>query len=171
MKSFHQYMDEYKRQMELGTIRLAYQGLMEYFQGLRTYFNKKYPDYQVSGNIYLGTMDMTYFSFQPKSLAQRRLKIAIVFRHEAMCFEVWLAGYNKQVQAEYWKLFKDGNWAIYPIVPVIKGADYICKHILVADPDFRDLDQLTRQIELGTLEFIVEIEMFLRDKKVERVVK
>jgi hypothetical protein len=44
------------------------------------------------------SMDMTNFSFIPKSFKQRNLKIAVVFIHEAFRFEAWLAGYNKQVQ-------------------------------------------------------------------------
>ena len=35
---------------------------------LRTQLKNKYPDYFVSGSIYYGYMDMTYFSFFPESL-------------------------------------------------------------------------------------------------------
>jgi len=34
-------------------------------------------------------------------------------------------------------------------------------HVLVADPDFDDLDTLTQQAEQGTMQFIQEIEGFL----------
>jgi hypothetical protein len=61
-------------------------------------------------------MDMTYFSFFPKTLKDRNLKIAIVFLHESFRFEVWLVGFNKQVQQKYWKLFTDSDWNQYPIV-------------------------------------------------------
>jgi hypothetical protein len=74
---------------------------------------------------------------------------------------VWLAGYNKQVQAKYWKLFKESGWEKYRIVPTTKGADSILEHILVDNPDFSDLDALTRQIEAGALKFIEEVESFL----------
>ena len=103
MESFHEYILEYRKQMEKGAIRKAYKGLMEYILNLKTYLKNKYPDYFVSGSIYFGYMDITYFSFYPKSLGDMKLKIAIVFIHESMRFEVWLAGYNKQVQSEYWK--------------------------------------------------------------------
>ena len=104
---------------------------------------------------------MTYFSFYPKSLGQKKLKIAIVLIHESMRFEVWLAGYNKQVQSKYWKIFKESNWHKYRIVPTTKGADPILEHTLVDNPDFRDLDILTKQIEKGTLKFIEDVESFL----------
>jgi hypothetical protein len=106
-------------------------------------------------------MDMTYFSFFPKSLKDRNLKVAVVFIYETFRFEVWLAGYNKQIQTKYWKLMKESGWNKYPLVSTTEGADAIIENILVADPDFSDLDSLTKQIEHGALEFIVEVEGFL----------
>jgi hypothetical protein len=161
MESFHEYVSEYRKQIEKGSISKAYKGLMEYVLNLRTYFKNKYPDYFVSGSVYFGYMDMTYFSFYPQSLGQRKLKVAIVLIHETMRFEVWLAGYNKQVQSKYWKIFKESNWDKYRIVPTTKGADSILEHLLVDDPDFRDLDKLTKQIERGTMKFIEDVEGFL----------
>ena len=165
MESFHEYMDEYRKQLQKGAIQKAYQGLMEYILDLRTHFKNKYPDYFVSGSIYYGYMDMTYFSFFPQSLKDRNLKIAIVFLHESCRFEAWLAGYNKQVQSEYWKLFKESAWNQYPIVPTTQGVDAIIEHILVGDPDFHDLDALTNRIEIATLKFIRDVESFLSEHK------
>jgi len=128
---------------------------------LRTYFKNKYPDYFVSGSIYYGYMDMTYFSFIPESLKHRKLKTAIVFVHDTFRFEVWLAGYNKQVQSKYWKLFKESGWNKYHIVSTTEGVDSIIEYILVDNPDFSDLDTLTKQIERATLKFIEDVESFL----------
>ncbi len=163
MGSFHEYMNEYRKQLEKGAIQKAYKGLMEYVMDLRTYFKNKYPDYFVSGGIYYGYMDMTYFPCFPKSLKNRNLKIAIVFIHETFRFEAWLAGFNKQVQAKYWKLFTESDWDKYPLVSSIKGVDSIIEHILVENPDFSDLDALTKQIERETLKFITDIESFLSE--------
>ena len=161
MKSFHEYMDEYRKQMPKGDIAEAYKGLMDYIMNLRTHFQNKYPDYFVSGSIYYGYMDMTYFSFFPESLKSRKLKIGIVFIHETCRFEVWLFGYNKQVQSKYWKLIKESDWKKYHIPSTIKGNDSIIESILVDKPDFSDLDTLTKQIEKGTLKFIEDVENFL----------
>ena len=161
MESFQEYVDEYKKQMEKGKIQVAYKGLMEYIMGLRTHFDSQYPDYSVSGGIYYGYMDMTYFAVIPKTLKQRRLKIAIVFLHESFRFEAWLAGNNKQVQAKYWKLFKESGWSKYRIVPTTKGVDSILEYRVADNPDFDDLGALTKQIESNALEFISDIEGFL----------
>ncbi len=164
MESFHESMIEYRKQLEKGAIQAAYKGLMEYIMALRTHLKDKYPDYSVPGSVYFGYMDMTYFSFNPQSLKDRNLKVAIVFVHEPFRFEAWLAGYNKQVQAKYWKLFKESDWTKYRLVPTLKGVDSILEHVLVDRPDFSDLDTLTKQIERETLGFIKDVEDYLSGK-------
>ncbi len=91
----------------------------------------------------------------------RKLKIAIVFIHETIKFEVWLAAQNKQIQTEYRKLFQEGDWNKYRISVATKGVDSIMEYTLVDNPDFSDLDALTKQIEKVTLTFIKDIEDFL----------
>jgi hypothetical protein len=161
LDSFHANMQEYRKQLEKGVIIEAYRGLMDYFNSLRLYFEKKYPNHSVSGSVYHGYMDMSYFSFTPKTLRQRKLKIAIVFLHEAFRFEVWLGGANKKVQNKYWKLIKENNWNKYSIPSTIKGIDSIIECVLIDNPDFSDLDALTEQIENDTLKFIDDVEDFL----------
>jgi len=160
MESFNRYMEDYRKEMKKGVIKEAYKGLMEYIMDLRTHFKNNYPDYFVSG-LYYGYMDMTYFSFSPDSLKDRKLKIAIVFIHDTVRFEVWLSGQNKEIQRKYWKLFKDKNWNKYKIVPTIEDYDSIVEHVLVSNPDFSDLEALTKKIEEGTLKFIGDVEEFL----------
>ena len=164
MPTFPESMLEYRKQLHKGALQAAYRGLMEYLLALKAHLQKKYPDYHVSGGLYPGYMDMSYFSFFPQSFKDRNLKVAVVFVHEAYRFEVWLAGVNKQVQTRYWKLFKDSGWYQYPLVPNPQGADAILEHTLVADPDFSDLEALTQQIERGTLKFIWDLEKFLSEQ-------
>ncbi len=135
---------------------------MEYFDSLRLHLKNKYPDYFLS-DIHYGQMDYTYFYFFPKSLKRQQLKIVILFIHDTFTFELWLAGYNKAVQAKYWKLFKENNWNKYPTAPTAK--DSITNFTLVDKPDFSDVDALTSQIEKGTLKFISDVEGFLSKHK------
>lgn len=161
MTSFQESMIEYKKQLEKGSIQVAYRGLMDYFNSLKIYFKRKYPTYSVSGSIYFGYMDMTYFAFFPASLKQRKLKVGIVFLHKAFRFEVWLFGYNKKIQKKYWNLFKENDWDKYHIPQNLKGVDSILEHVLVDNPNFDDLDVLTKLIEKRALEFIENVESFL----------
>lgn len=165
MATLNESMIEYRKQLERGMIKVAYKGLMAYFMDLRMHFKNKFPEYVVSSNIYYGYMDMTYFSCFPKSLKSRNLKFAIVFLHQSFQFEVWLAGYNKQIQIKYWNLIRESGWNEYHLVSTTKGADSILEHVLVDNPDFDDLGTLTAQIETGTLKFIEDVENFLRHLK------
>ncbi len=131
MESFHEYMNEYRKQIEKGAIKEAYRGLMKYIMDLRTHLKNKYPYHFVSSSIYYGYMDMTYFSFIPQSFKRRKLKVAIVFIHDTCRFEVWLGGYNKQVQTKYWKLFKESGWNKYHVVSTTEGVDSIVEYVLV----------------------------------------
>ena len=162
MTVFQDSLTEYRRQLAKGVIQQAYRGLMDYFWRLKSFFEKKHPDY-ASGGIYHGFMDMTYFPLFPQALKKRKLKIAVVFVHESFRFEVWLAGLNKNIQAEYWKLIKESGFSKYRLPATTKGTDSIVEHVLAENPDFGDLDTLTGQIEKETLRFIKDIEGFLSE--------
>ena len=161
MESFHEYIKEYRTQLGKGYIKKAYKGLMEYFASLRLYLKNKYPDHFISSSIQTGYMDYTYFYFFPKSLKDRQLKIVIIFIHDNFTFEVWLSGYNKNIQKKYWELFTKKQWGKYHIAPTTKGIDYIIRHPSIDHPDFSNLDALTRQIEKGVVNFTRDIEKFL----------
>ena len=161
MTTFEHNMREYKTQLGKGSIQQAYKGLMEYMLRLRAHIQKRLPDCEFPGSVYFGYMDMTYFSVIPPSLKERKLKIALVFLHEAFRFEVWLSAVNRQVLAEYWQLIKDSGWDKYRLVPSLKGMDSCLEYVLVDNPDFNDLDALTAQIERETLQFIADVEAFL----------
>jgi len=65
------------------------------------------------------------------------------------------------VLAKYWKIFEESGWGRYKIALQGKWADSILEHILVDNPDFSDLEALTKQIDQGTLKFIRDVESFL----------
>jgi hypothetical protein len=96
-------------------------------------------------------------------LKRRNLKIAIVFNYDAFRFEAWLAGGNRKVQRQYWKLFKDSQWPDYRVITPAKGIDSILECDLTTDFDLDDPDALTASIEKATLAFIADVERFLAE--------
>ena len=164
MKPLNESIAEYKKQLEKGNIQNAYKGLMEYMMKLRTHLKVKHPTFYVPSNLYQGYMDMSYFSFTPKSLTDKKLKVAIVFIHDKTRFEVWLGAVNKKIQHEYWNLIKESGWDKYQISPKAKGVDSIIEHTLVNNPDFNDIDNLTKKIEKSVLEFSDDVLDFLSKK-------
>lgn len=161
MKSLQENMLEYKKQLQKGAIQKAYQGLMEYMQGLKNHFANQYPHYAVPANIYYGDMDVTYFSIIPASLKARELKIVIAFLYDPFRFEIWLSGKNKQVLKKYWEIIRQNHWDQYKTVPPEKGVYFIVEHVLADNPDFDNLEVLTQQIEQETVKFIGAIESLL----------
>jgi hypothetical protein len=163
MNSLNDCVIEYKKQLAKGDIKKAYQGLMEYIMDLKTFFKNQYPEFSVSSNLYQGHMDMTFFALFPETLKRKKLKIVIVFIHDEIKFEAWLSGVNKQIQAKYWKRLKNNDFKDYFMPSTLKGVDSIIEFSLVDNPDFNNLDALTRQIETGTLKFIKDILVLLKE--------
>jgi hypothetical protein len=162
MHSIRQDMQEFRKQLEKGSIQKAYRALLSYMMGLRTHFKNSHADYAVSG-LYQGYMDMTYFAIFPAILKRRSLKIAIVFNYDAFRFEAWLTGSNRKVQRQYWELFRDSQWTEYRVVTPAAGIDSIVEFILVDDFDICDPDAMTSSIETATVAFIDDIESFLSE--------
>ena len=163
MDAFDHYMQAYQDQMAKGAVRKAYRGLIEYIMELRAFFSKKYPDFFISGSIYQGYMDMTYFAIASPSLKVHDLKVAIVFIHESCRFEIWLSAANKRVQRKYWDMFKEAYWKNFRIIKPDAGVDGFLVYNLDFDPDFSDLDALTAHIEIETLKFIAVVEKNLSE--------
>ena len=161
MGSLSDAMSEYRVQMQKGVIQQAYRGLMDYMSALKTELKAKHPDYQVSGSLYFGYMDMTYFAFTPPALKEMGLKIAIVFVHETFAFEAWLSAANRGLLAQFAEQFKDAGWKKYRRVDAAQNPDAILEHTLAADPDFSDLPALSALIERETLAFCADMQAFL----------
>ena len=86
MEPLQSSMQEYRAQLAKGMIQKAYKGLMDYMQELKTHFAKTQPTFSVSGSLYFGYMDMTYFAILTETLKRRGLKIAVVFLHTGIPF-------------------------------------------------------------------------------------
>ena len=164
MHSLVEDIRDFRGQLEKGSIQKAYRALISYMMSLRTHFKKKYEGFAVSG-LYQGYMDMTYFALFPPSLKHRDLKIAVVFNYNAFRFEAWLAGSNRNIQRQYWELFKDSQWPEYRVVTPASGVDSIIECDLATDFDLDDPDALTASIEKATVAFIDDIERFVAFKQ------
>lgn len=154
---------ELRKQLEKGMIQQAYKGLLEFMLAFKAGLQKRHPEMEVSGGFYEGYLDMSYFACFPKTLKERKLKIAVVFNYDAFRFEVWLSAVNKQVLAEYWELIKASAWNKYHLVHSLEGMDSALEYVLAAEPDFSDLDGLTETLEKGILQFTQDVIGFLEN--------
>ena len=135
MNSLNKDIAEYTGQLSKGKIQRAYKGIMTFMAELKATLEQQYPDYS-AGALYFGYMDMTYFAFTPPELKNKKLKIAIVYLHEQGRFEVWLAGNNRQIQAQFIEKLSKINTGGYNLSQVSPGVDSIIESILVEQPYF-----------------------------------
>lgn len=99
MELLNDAVRDYTEQLGKGQIQKAYRGILAFMSSLARRLGDKYPNCS-PGSLYPGLMDMSYFTFTPPELRDRKLKIAIVYLHAQNRFEIWLGGMNRKVQAE-----------------------------------------------------------------------
>lgn len=156
--SMHQdNLAHYRREIRKGYIQVDYNRLIEYIKGLRIHFAKEHPiDFKV-GAIYQGSMNFTYFPFTTVALKKQKLKFVIIFNHEVMRFEICLSGQNKTIRKKYWDIFKNSDWSTYHVPESINNSLSIVDHILIKNPNFEDVNTLTKQIETESIQFVTAI--------------
>ncbi|MEI8199489.1 MAG: hypothetical protein WCG21_05485 [Eubacteriales bacterium] len=161
MDTLNNCVREYAIQLSKGQIQKAYKGIMMFMSDLKTDLEHEYAEYTTSA-LYFGYMDMTYFAFTPPDLKSRKLKIAVVYLHEECKFEAWLAGNNRQVQAEYNALLSRKDLGRFTLSQINPGVDSIIATSIAEHPDFDDLAGLKKQIEGKIMEFVNDITALLK---------
>jgi len=156
MDLLNKYILEYTSQLRRGQIQKAYKGIMTIMTDLRTYLVSTNPEYAASA-LYFGYMDMTYFSFTPPDMKKKNLKIAVVYLHGENRFEVWLAGSNRKIQADYIARLSKKNIGKYSLSQIQPGEDAIIAAVIIEKPDFDHPADLKRQIGLAVSEFTADI--------------
>jgi hypothetical protein len=143
IKNISKCLAAYKEQLELGELQIAYKALLKYMMSLKASFSSEFDGKYQVGNISPGYMDFTYFPFFNEYLRSEKLRFGIVLNHSALRFELWLMGQNAQIQKQYWTRLKDSPWNQH-LQEMPKYS--VLETILVASPDFDDLDLLTSDI-------------------------
>lgn len=139
----------------------GYKALMNYLMMLRQHFVKHHSDEMSVGSFYQGYMDMSYFALTHTTLKAKKLKVGLVFNHEQVQFELWFVGQNKQVQKKYWSILQTIDLKKYRLS--LNGEESIIRHMIVENPDFKNMDVLTSRIEQETLAFINDMTRALTD--------
>lgn len=93
-------------------------------------------------NVLHGYIDFTYFYLQNDYLKKHKLKLAIVFNHQLVHFELWLLGQTKDVQIRYWEKLKGVKWVNPEVMPEYS----IFEVRLVDNIDFDDSEKLSESV-------------------------
>jgi len=164
MKDFTYFIELYKEQLEKGDIQEAYVGLIKYVTRLRTTLSNNLAASYTFGNLFQGYMDYTYVYFVNDFLKIRKLKMGLVLNHSKMQFELWLLGQTIDIQERYWEYFKSTKWNNHRTT---KPQYSILEAMLIVNPDFNDLEKLTKQIEDRLISVADEILFEIRFSKLE----
>lgn len=151
---------DYTRRLADGRVQRAYRGVLAFMSDLQAGLEAQYPDHATSA-LYPGYLDMTYFAFTPADLKARRLKIAIVYLHAEGRFEAWLAGANRQVQADTARMLDGHDLGGYALSDIRPGVDAIIATVLDGQPDFDGAEALGRRLADGAMAFAHDMQSLL----------
>ncbi|MDM1348300.1 hypothetical protein HX017_14065 [Myroides marinus] len=144
MENLNKYVSIYKEQLQKGDILIAYNELVKFTMRLRTDLIKSLSNQYSFAGILHGYMDFTYFYYSNDFLKGKKLKFGVVLNHVEMRFEVWLLGNTIPIQEKYWELSKNSKWnkdkTEMPKYSILEA-------VLVTNPDFNNLDVLSKEIE------------------------
>lgn len=139
-------LSEYKELLQTTNLREGYQEFIKLFRYIRAALEKSMPEYRFQGNIVENGMEYSYFLFTNDHLKEKGLKIAVVFVHKEFQFEVWLSGFNRKYQSEYYDLLKGKNIP-FELTDNPARRDYILRVTLEETVDISDGSLLIKEIK------------------------
>ncbi|MBN2876292.1 MAG: hypothetical protein JXL85_01435 [Bacilli bacterium] len=164
MASLSKALQVYHEALDNGDIQRAYRFIIKFMSELRIDLAQKYPEYAVS-QVYQGYMDMSYFAITAPALRAKKLKIALVYLHEANRFELWLSASNRKVQKEWIDALNQKENFEYRISDVGVGIDSIVEYIVHVQPNFEAKAALKQSLTMNTVRFIKDMEVLIEHKQ------
>lgn len=102
-------LDIYKELLLTTKLQQGYQEFIKLFRYLRVELEKDLHEFSFSGSIVENRMDFAYFQLLSDELKEKGLKVQVVFAHKEFQFEVWVSGYNRKIQCDYYNYLKNTN--------------------------------------------------------------
>ncbi len=160
MKFDTQKLNVYRDVLATTQVQQGYQEFIKLFRYLRMELEKELEGFSASSSIMENRMDFAYFQLFSTQLKEKGLKVQIIFVHEEYQFEVWVSGYNRKIQCDYYKYLKDMKMK-YTLTKNPERTDYIIKSSLSKDIDISDGCLVKKLLKAE----IKEIEAFVCDIK------
>lgn len=138
---------EYKRIMDNTMIRSCYRQVMSLIKTIASVLEERLPAYRFMKRIVENQMDVTYFQLTNEQLKDRGLKIQVAFVHETCEFEVWMSGYNRNIQCAYAKVLAH---QVHPFLVSTDPArdDYIVKAVIKNRMTDADAESIVSEMQL-----------------------
>lgn len=155
--SLSKALQVYHEALNKGDIQKAYRSILSFINELKTELELKYPEYARS-QVYQGYMDMSYFAITPPELRAKKLKIALVYLHEANRFELWLSANNRKLQKEWIDILNQVENLDYRVSELGVGIDSIVEYIVHVSPNFEAKEALKQSLTINIDRFIKDME-------------
>ena len=161
MSSLKELFEEYKKQLQIGHIQKAYQGILDFMTSLRLHLEKSNSNVSLSSSIQNYYLEVSYFFIVTEMLKKEKLKIVLFFYHNSFTFDVWLSGNNKAVRKKFTEKLSPKSLSKFKSSITVNDEFSIVRHTLVDNADFSDSKALVKKIEKGILLFIDNTEKLL----------
>ncbi len=96
-ESLQSCIDRYCHAVAREDLPRAYRGILSALTQFKSAWEQAHPADQ-SGALYQGYLDMSFVAVSPAALAEKRLKVSLVFLHEEGVFTLWLTAGNRAIQ-------------------------------------------------------------------------
>ena len=128
-------IEDYCRAVADGRLPRAYRGILAALTLFQSAWKTSHPADTV-GALYQGYMDMSFVAFAPAALAEKRLKISLVFLHDSGTFSLWLAAGNRDIQKRVSEALQPLPLGKYSLSTLVPGVDAIIAYDLTTPYTF-----------------------------------
>lgn len=137
---------EYKNLIENTNIQESYQYILKFIKYISSNLEKDMINYSFMNRVVENKMDFTYFQMTNNFFKELGLRIQVVFIHKTCTFEVWLSGYNRKIQTDYYAKLSKTNCPFETCIDPNKN-DYIIKLPITSDIITDNYEQIIIEIK------------------------
>ena len=152
----------YTASLRSGDLPLAYRAILSALLSFRTAWQREHPQ-DKTGGLYQGYLDMSFVAVSPPRLANRRLKISLVYLHAEGRFSLWLAAENRAIQAEIWNALMGKNIGGDTLTSLRPGTDAIIEREVPPPYAFDEPDALTNRLMDAAEGFVRDMAALILD--------
>lgn len=149
---------QYQKFLRETNIRECYQEVINMIKALRASLANEMPEFIFTGKIVENQMDFSYFQATTQELKGQGLKIQVVFIHKLCRLEVWVSGYNRNIQCLYHEKLRSLKCP-YEMCENPEKMDYIVRVPVQKSIGEDDYGTILNEIK----EHIKEYELFFRE--------
>lgn len=117
---------EYKALLNTTPIQECYQQVIKLLKFISSRLEEEMTEYHFMKRLVENQMDFSYFQLTNENLKHKGLKLQVIFLHRTCQFEVWLSGYNRNIQKNYYEKLQDNDFPFTSCRNPLKN-DYILK--------------------------------------------